>query len=69
MKMFVILVLTVTALFVWQRSNQEKTGKDQLAPTARVSAISEHDWARHSLDRAHEVAGQVVRVRQENDQP
>jgi len=51
MKMFLILVLSVTALFVWQRSNQETTKKDQPAPTTKASTVSEHDWAKHSLDR------------------
>ena len=69
MKMFLILVLSVTALFVWQRSNQETTKKDQPPPPTKASTVSQHDWAKHSLDRAHEVANQVTRVRQQNEQP
>ena len=67
--MFLILVLSVTALFVWQRSNQETTRKNQPAAPAQASTVSEHDWAKHSLDRAHEVANQVTRARQQNEQP
>ena len=69
MKTFLILVLSVAALFVWQRGNQEATKKDQAAAAARVSTVSEHDWAKHSLDRAREVRDQVARVRQQNEQP
>ena len=72
--MFLVLVLTVTALFVWQRSgNNEPATGAPLATKAAVPAtprpVYEHDWAKHSLDRANEVANQVRRSRQQNEQP
>jgi hypothetical protein len=74
MKMFLLLVLTVAALFVWQRSgnNDAATGAPPAAKVAGLATprpIYEHDWAKHSLDRANEVANQVRKVRQENEQP
>jgi hypothetical protein len=64
----------VAALFVWQRNNHATTTKSDepaavQSSAVQSSAVSEHDWAKHSLDRAHEVRDQVVRIRQENEQP
>ena len=66
MKTFLVLVLSVTALFVWQRSgekeavNEKKTATEKVAPVAATPRpVSEHNWAKHSLDRAHAVADQV----------
>jgi len=75
MRTFLLLVLTVTALYVWQRQ-----GNDAVTPTkpraetavatrAAPRPVSEHDWAKHSIDRAHEVANQVGETRQQNEQP
>jgi hypothetical protein len=74
MKTFLLLVLTVTALYVWQRQ-----GNDTVTPTKRKTetpvatataprSVSEHDWAKHSIDRAHEVANQVRQSRDQNEQ-
>ena len=76
MKMFLVLVLSVTALFVWQWHGgsdaviKTKPTAVQIAaaPTA-PRPVSKHDWAKHSLDRANEVANQVRKSRQQNDQP
>ena len=72
--MFLVLVLTVTALFVWQRSgnNDAATGAPpatKVAGSATPRPVYEHDWAKHSLDRAHDVADQVRKSRQQNEQP
>ncbi len=74
MKMFLVLVLSVTALFLWQRGGEKAATADKSgieAPTAAippVRPVSEHNWAKHSLDRAHEVADQVRQTREENEQ-
>lgn len=72
--MFLLLVLTVAALFVWQRSgnNNAATGAPPgttLAVPATPRPVYEHDWAKHSLDRAHDVADQVRKSRRQNEQP
>jgi hypothetical protein len=74
MKTFVVLVLTVTALFLWQRNGTQTTAT---SPKSEVKAMSqsssrpasEGDWAKHSIDRAREVAGEVQASRRENQQP
>jgi hypothetical protein len=75
MKTFLLLVLTVTALYVWQRQGNDavtatKPKAERLVVTpAAPRPVSEHDWAKHSIDRAHEVANQVRKTRQQNEQP
>ena len=75
MRTFLLLVLTVTALYVWQRQGNDAvtaTRPRTETPVATRTAplpVSEHDWAKHSIDRAHEVANQVRETRQQNEQP
>ena len=75
MKMFLLLVVSVTALFVWQRYGSSNAAPESKPATASAAApatprpIYEHDWAKHSLDRAQEVANQVRETRQQNEQP
>ena len=77
MKTFLVLVLTVTALFLWQRnaSQNAATGASSrseakvTAPASSSQPVSNGDWMKHSLDRAHEVAGQVQAARNQGDQP
>lgn len=71
MKTFLVLVLSVTALFVWQRSGEKnavsknKPAVEKVGPVAVTPRpVSEHNWAKHSLDRAHAVADQVRESRQ-----
>lgn len=73
MKTFLLLVLTVAALFVWQRkSHPDATGRQ--APPAAPAVegaprpTAEHDWARNSLDRVREATERVRESRQE-EQP
>jgi len=75
MRTFLLLVLTVTALYVWQRQGNDAVTatkpRAETPVTTRAAArpISEHDWAKRSIDRAHEVANQVRETRQQNEQP
>lgn len=74
MKMFLVLVLSATALFVWQRQgNNAVTATNPRIEERAVAAatprpVSEHNWAKHSLDRAHEVTDQVRQSREQNEQ-
>jgi hypothetical protein len=71
-KTFVVLVLTVAALFLWQR-NPEKarpTGSVMDKPASSPStAVSQHNWAKNSLDRAHEAIDAVQRARAGGQEP
>ena len=70
MKTFLVLALSVTALYLWQRSGERDAVPENKAAVAKVATapasprpVSEHNWAKHSLDRAHEVADQVRETR------
>ena len=70
------MVLCGTVLFLWQRSggrdavNENKPiGEKVAAVAATPRPVYEHDWAKHSLDRAHEVMDQVQETRRSNEQP
>ena len=76
MKTFLVLVLSVTALYVWQRSGDSDAVTENKPAVEKVVAVAatprpvyEHDWAKHSLDRTHEVMDQVWESRKQNDQP
>jgi hypothetical protein len=76
MKMFLVLVLSLTALFLWQRrSSSDAVSENKPPVTTTVAApavprpVYEHDWAKHSLDRTHEVMDQVEQTRRSNEQP
>ena len=76
MKTFLVLVLSVTAVFIWQRSGDSHAVTENKPAAQNVAAalatprpVYEHDWAKHSLDRAHAVADQVRETRQSNEQP
>ena len=75
MKTFLVLVLSVTALFVWQREGEQSAVAHKprratpSAATASPRPVSEHNWAKNSLDRAHAVADQVQQSRAGSNQP
>jgi len=75
MKMFLLLIFSVTALFVWQRQGNnavtatKPNGVTPIATPTTPRPVSEHDWAKRSLDRAQGVADEVRRTRAQNDQP
>ena len=75
MKTFLLLVLSVTALFIWQRNGKPaatETKATHEIPTATSSPArptSDHNWAKRSLDRAQEVADQVRKSREEDHLP
>ncbi len=77
MKTFLLLVLTVVALFVWQRNAGQSPPGSNRPPTAYENSASAspsppglaHHWIKNSLGRAEEVAKQVRTSRAENDLP
>ena len=76
MKTFLVLVLSLTALFLWQRNGNQETAAQPKPTTEKVTTaavtpgpVSEHNWAKHSLDRTHEVMDQVQQSRRSNEQP
>jgi len=76
MKKFVVVVVLATAVFFlqWRGAHERATGAKALdvskaAASATPRPVYEHDWAKHSLDRAHAVVDQVQQSREENGQP
>jgi len=76
MKTFLVLVLSVTALYLWQRGGNQEAATQSKPATEKVTTavvtpgpVSEHNWAKHSLDRTHEVIDQVQQSRRSNEQP
>lgn len=76
MKTFLVLLLSVTALYLWQRSGDSDAVTEKMPAVANAAAapatprpVYEHDWAKHSLDRTHEVMDQVQETRASNEQP
>jgi hypothetical protein len=72
-KFLVIAVLAgLTWLFVAQKrsepSKRDSTGKTvaQIASSPSPRPVSEHNWMKHSLDRANEVKRQVAQQRKED---
>lgn len=69
MKTFVVLVLTVTALFLWQRNSGHAPAGQPRAALKTEAKISAPAWPKASIDRARQVAAQVRTLREENQQP
>jgi hypothetical protein len=63
--------------FIWLDRNSSanlaaaKAKNQPSSPAAQASPgpVSEHNWAKHSLDRARAVSDQAREKRQEDDQP
>ena len=73
-KFLVITVLAgLTWLFIVQKRNEaakpEPKSKTvaQVAGSPSVRPVSEHNWMKHSLDRANEVKRQVVQQRKTDE--
>jgi len=75
MKTFMLVILTVTALFIWQRNSNPTAAETKAAremPAASLSppqTTSDHNWAKRSLDRAQTVAEQARKSREESERP
>jgi cytoskeletal protein RodZ len=68
-KFLVIAVLAGLGwLFVHQKRNEapKETPKTAAAQKASPRPVSEHNWMKHSLDRANEVKRQVAQQRKED---
>lgn len=66
---FLVLLLSVAVGGVWLAKSQPGAAPTPAAEQspARNSAVSEHDWAKHALDRTAELKQQIARQRQEDD--
>ncbi len=75
MKIFLLLLLSVIALFVWQRQGNDAAPaprpriETRTLATATPRPASERHWTRQSLDRTHEAIDQVRQTRAPDEQP
>jgi len=73
MKTFMVLILTVVALFVWQHGNNP--GETSARTTTKLAATpappppSAQSWVKNSLDRTHEAIELDRRMREEKERP
>ncbi len=68
MKTFIVLALTVTALFVWQRNSDQPAPAKAPAMRTAPAQTKEVNWPKNSLDQARRVVDQVRTLREQNEQ-
>ena len=68
MKTFIVLLLTVTALFVWQRNSGQPAPAKGAASRTGPAQTKEVNWPKNSLDQARRVVDQVRTLREQNEQ-
>ncbi|MDQ2868578.1 MAG: hypothetical protein M3R59_09255 [Verrucomicrobiota bacterium] len=71
---YVVVIALLALGILFYRQKQASTAAapapaPQLQATLTPRPASEHDWAKSTLDRAHDVAGQVKRERAANEVP
>jgi hypothetical protein len=69
MRKFFLFALLVTAFFIWLNRNDSSKPASPTGQPTKPSAVSEHDWAKHSLDRARAVTEQARKNQVESQQP
>jgi hypothetical protein len=75
MKKFLLLALLITGFFIWLNQNgpagasARHPAVTQQPTEATPRPVSEHDWAKRSIDRASEVANQARHNTAESQQP
>ena len=66
MMRFIVLVLTVAALFLWERNSDRPSAGKTRATASTGTQVSGADWPKRSIDRARAVAGQVQTMREQD---
>lgn len=64
----VIVVVGLTALFISQK-RREKSPDAAVASQIEPRQVSEHDWAKHALDKTNAVGRKVTEQRKQNAVP
>jgi hypothetical protein len=70
MKKFFLFAVLLTAFFIWLNRN-DSSKPTTASPTTQTTSrpVSEHDWAKRSLDRASAVAAEARQNQVESQQP
>jgi len=67
-----LIIAGLGILYLWQKSNETASVPNEhvsVVTPAQPRQVSEHDWAKHSIDRAREVAGQARKQTQDAQNP
>lgn len=67
-----LIIASLGVLYLWQKNNETAAVPGEhasvMTPT-QPRQVSEHDWAKHSIDRAREVAEQARKRTQDAQNP
>jgi hypothetical protein len=71
MRKFFLFALLLTAFFIWlnRNDNSKPATRSPDAQGHSSQSVSEHDWAKRSLDRARSVTEQARQNQVESQQP
>jgi hypothetical protein len=70
MRKFFLFAVLLTAFFIWlNRNDSSKPATPNPTTQTGSRPVSEHDWAKRSLDRASAVADQARKNQVESQQP
>ena len=70
MRKFFLFALLLTAFFIWlNRNDSSKPATPNPTNQTASRPVSEHDWAKRSLDRASAVAAEARKNQVESQQP
>ena len=67
--LFAIAALGFTVILQKKDPPEATSVKTKAAESQHVNQVSQHNWMKHSLDRAHAVAQNVAQTRKENEMP
>ena len=70
MRKFFLFALLLTAFFIWlNRNDNSKSATPNPGEQGRSQSVSEHDWAKRSLDRARSVRDEARQNQIESQRP
>jgi hypothetical protein len=70
MRKFFLFALLLTAFFIWlNRNDNSKPAPPNANAPSQSQSVSEHDWAKRSLDRARSVTDQARQNQIDSQQP
>jgi hypothetical protein len=69
MRKFFLFALLLTAFFIWLNRNDNPKSATPSPNAQNPQSVSEHDWAKRSLDRARSVRDQARQNQAESQQP
>jgi hypothetical protein len=70
MRKFFLFAVLLTAFFIWlNRNDASRPATPSINTQSQPASVSEHDWAKRSLDRARSVRDEARQKQVESQQP